>query len=605
MTGKHDRTSTYFGLKSFIFVSALICLLCAFWAPLASGAEVTRGPYLQKGTPTSVVVRWRTDAESDSRVRYGTDPGDLSMSVDDPAPTTEHELTLTGLSPDTKYYYSVGTTTETLAGEDADHFLVTPPAEGTSKPTRIWVIGDSGTADADARAVRDAYLDFTGTRYTDLWLMLGDNAYNDGTDAQHQAAVFDMYPSLLRQTVLWPTLGNHDGHTADSATQTGPYYDIFTLPAQGEAGGLASGTEAYYSFDYGNVHFICLESFETDRSAEGPMMTWLENDLASTAAQWVIAFWHHPPYSKGSHNSDVERELIEMRANALPILERHGVDLVLTGHSHSYERSFLLHGHYGRSDTLTGAMKKDGGDGRTDGDGAYEKPTPGPASQEGAVYAVAGSSGKTAGGPLNHPAMFISLNVLGSMVLDVDGNRLDAVFLDSTGAVRDRFSVIKEPQAAGLTGEYFDDPDFTNRTLTRTDAGVDFDWGEGSPDPSLEADTFSVRWTGQVQPRHSEDYTFYTTSDDGVRLWVNGEPLIDNWTDHGATEDSGTITLAAGQKYDIVMEFYENGGDALARLSWSSPSQEKEIIPQSQLYPDTQGGDATVSRSEGSIGPAR
>jgi regulation of enolase protein 1 (concanavalin A-like superfamily) len=137
----------------------------------------------------------------------------------------------------------------------------------------------------------------------------------------------------------------------------------------------------------------------------------------------------------------------------------------------------------------------------------------------------------------------------------------------------------------GLTGEYYDNIDLTNLTLTRTDATVDFDWGSGSPDPSIGADTFSVRWSGQVQPLYSETYTFYTNSDDGIRLWVNAQQVIDNWTDHGPTEDSGTIGLTAGTKYDILMEFYENGGGAVAQLSWSSASQAKQIIPQLQLYP--------------------
>ena len=114
---------------------------------------------------------------------------------------------------------------------------------------------------------------------------------------------------------------------------------------------------------------------------------------------------------------------------------------------------------------------------------------------------------------------------------------------------------------------------------------VNFDWGTGSPDPSIGADTFSVRWTGQVQPQYSETYTFYTTSDDGVRLWVNGQLLVDNWTDHGPTENSGTITLTANQKYDIVMTYYENAGGAVAQLSWSSTSQAKQIIPPNRLFP--------------------
>jgi acid phosphatase type 7 len=409
----------------------------------SSVPAVTRGPYLQSGTPASVIVRWRTDIATDSRVRYGTSQGNLNTNADNATVTTEHEVALAGLSPETTYFYSAGTTAATLAGNDADHFFVTSPTPGTPAPTRIWVLGDSGTANANAQAVRNSYSSFTGTTHTNLWLMLGDNAYDNGTDSEYQAAVFNMYPTMLKKSVLWSTIGNHDTAQSTSPPQSLPYYSIFTLPTNGEAGGLASGTEDYYSFDYGNIHFICLDSMTSDRSQAGPMMTWLQNDLASTLQQWVIAFWHHPPYSKGSHDSDTEAQLAEMRQNALPILEAGGVDLVLAGHSHSYERSFLIDGHYGTSSTFTNSFKKNGGDGRTTGNGAYTKPTLGLGPHEGAVYAVAGSSGQASGGLLNHPAMFISLNSLGSMVLDVNGNTLDAKFLNSTGAVADFFTLVK------------------------------------------------------------------------------------------------------------------------------------------------------------------
>ncbi len=415
---------------------------------------VTRGPYLQDGTPDSIVVRWRTGVASDSRVRYGTTEGSLTLAADDPAVTTEHVVRLTGLQPDTRYYYSVGTVAAEQAGGDPDHFFVTSPVPGTSRPTRIWVLGDSGTANGNARAVRDAYMGLAGSGATDLWLMLGDNAYPSGTDAQYQAAVFDMYPEMLRSAVLWPTLGNHDGYSADSATQTGPYYDVFTLPTQGEAGGLPSGTEAFYSFDYGNIHFICLDSFDTDCSPGGAMMTWLEADSMSTSREWIVAFWHHPPYSRGSHDSDTETELIQMRTNALPVLEAAGVDLVLTGHSHAYERSFLLDGHYGSSTTFTEGMKVDPGDGRIDGDGSYKKPPSGSGSHDGAVYVVAGSSGQTSGGQLNYPAMYLSLNELGSVVLEVDGPEMNLRFIDDQGALRDYFTLYKgaaAPPAADFT----------------------------------------------------------------------------------------------------------------------------------------------------------
>jgi hypothetical protein len=422
----------------------LALVLAALLPPAAAGAlAVTRGPYLQRATPYGPTVRWRTDLATESFVRLGTSPASLDQTFSVAGTRTEHEVAVAGLAPATRYYYAIGNAAGNLAGGDAGHAFDTSPLPGTRTPFRIWVVGDSGGADFRAAAVRDAYLAYPGASETDLFLMLGDNAYNDGTDAQYQAAVFAMYPTLLRRTPLWPAFGNHEAHTASSSTQSGPYYDIFTLPRLAEAGGVASGTEAYYSFDFANVHFVCLDSQGSPRQPGGAMLTWLEADLESTQQDWIVAFWHHPPYSKGSHDSDTESQLIQMREWALALLEAHGVDLVLTGHSHSYERSMLLDQHYGLSTTLAPEMILDGGDGDPAGDGAYQKGKLGPAPHDGAVFAVAGSSSSTAGGSLDHPAMVLSLNVLGSLVLDVDGSRLSTRFLDSAGVVRDAFEIEK------------------------------------------------------------------------------------------------------------------------------------------------------------------
>lgn len=244
--------------------------------------NITRGPYLQMGSSSAVTVRWRTSSATESTVNYGLSPGALTSTVTNAPLTTEHIVALTNLQPNTQYFYSISTTGGVLTGGDANHFFFTAPPTGPPHPTRVWVLGDSGTADANAAAVRNAYAAFTGATYTNLILMLGDNAYDNGTDAEFQAAVFNMYPAQLRQSVLWPTLGNHDAVNADSPTESGVYYNIFSLPRAGEAGGLASGTEAYYSFDYGNIHFICLDSHDTPRGDTSAMMTWLENDIAST-----------------------------------------------------------------------------------------------------------------------------------------------------------------------------------------------------------------------------------------------------------------------------------------------------------------------------------
>jgi uncharacterized repeat protein (TIGR03806 family) len=140
----------------------------------------------------------------------------------------------------------------------------------------------------------------------------------------------------------------------------------------------------------------------------------------------------------------------------------------------------------------------------------------------------------------------------------------------------------------GLTGRYWSNQLRTTNgapTLTRIDPEVNFSWGSGSPDPRITADHFTVLWTGQVQPQFSETYTFTTTTDDGVRLWVNSQLLIDEWTDQGPTPWSAAIALTGGQRYDLRMAYYENGGGATAQLRWSSPSATEEIIPQNQLYP--------------------
>ncbi len=434
------------GLREWRAAGTAVFFFCLFMAlaTLGPAAVVTRGPYLQQGTSNSIVIRWRTDVATSSAVGYGVSSGNFTGAVNDAAAVTNHIVSVSNLDARTKYFYRIGTATSWFT-TNTNNFFITAPAIGTIQPIRIWALGDSGTANADAFAVRDAYTAFNGPRPTDVLLMLGDNAYDAGTDAEYQAAVFNTYPTYLRNTVLWPTIGNHDQATGNAS----PYLDIFTLPQNGQAGGVASGTERYYSFDYANVHFLCLDSASSARTTNGAMFTWARADLQATAQEWIIAFWHHPPYSKGSHNSDTESGLVEMRQNFNPLLEEYGVDLVLCGHSHGYERSFFLDGHYGNSITLTAAMKKDGGDGREDGNGVYQKEGDN-IPHQGTVYTVAGSSGQTSSGSYNHPAMYTSMEVLGSAVIDVLSNRLDLTFLQDDATVGDYFTIIKAPPSTNL-----------------------------------------------------------------------------------------------------------------------------------------------------------
>ena len=420
----------------------LSILLVVFATPVVFAEVLLRGPYLQQGDSDSIIIRWRSDEATDSRVEFGTSQANLNLSANNSDVVTEHEVEITGLNPSTRYYYNIGNSTGVLAGGDAEHYFETSPVRGSAAATRIWVTGDTGTLSSGQLAVYDAYRNFTSSNYTNLWLMLGDNAYNDGTDAEYQAAFFNIYPEILRQTPVWSTFGNNDGDSADSATQTGPYYDIFNFPRSGEVGGVASGTEAYYSFDYANIHFIVLDSSQTSRSPSDAMMNWLLSDLQNVTADWLVAFWHHPPYSKGHHDSDSEFELIEMRENFLPVLETYGVDLVLSGHSHSYERSKYLDGHYGTSSSFNSSHEIDGGSGRIDDTGAYVKN--GNQPNAGAVYAVVGASGQTNVASLTHPAMNISLTQLGSMVIDVNDLIMEVKYIDETGVVADYFTITKD-----------------------------------------------------------------------------------------------------------------------------------------------------------------
>lgn len=412
---------------------------------------LTRGPYLQMASNNRMTVRWRSSGNVAGRVRYGTSINDLSSSVSEGSSTTEHEVALTGLATATTYYYSVGSSSDTLAS-GATFKFTTSPAPGTAVNTRIWVLGDAGTKNDNARSVRNTFYNWTGARDPNLVLELGDNAYDSGTDSEFQAAVFDMYPTMLRKVPFWSCLGNHETGQSGAFVDTYPYFNVYTFPKAAECGGVASGTEHYFSWDYGNIHFISLDSMTADRAANGAMGTWLASDLASNTGTWTIAFFHHPPYSRGSHNSDNsgEVQMTQMRTNILPILEAGGVDLVLSGHSHSYERSYLLDGHYGLSNTLTNAMKKNGGSGRptnAEGAGAYMKPLTGIREHYGAVYAVPGSSGQISG-VSSHPAHYYSLNELGSLVLDIDGNRLDATLVKpGTTTTTDTFTIIKQGDA--------------------------------------------------------------------------------------------------------------------------------------------------------------
>ena len=410
--------------------------------------KIIRGPYLQSVTPTGIIIRWRTDLPTDSRLVYGTSLDNLNGLIENKKGTTEHVIQLSDLEPDTKYFYRAGNSAQLFSDADSTHYFITSPANFNNKKIRIWATGDFGTGDSLARSVKNAYLKYKGNQHTDVWLMLGDIAYTRGTDKQYQEALFDnMYDELLPNTVAWPTPGNHDCRSADSESNHGPYYDIFSLPVQGDAGGVPSGTEAYYSFNYGTVHFISLDTEDTPMESDSKMIHWLQKDLEANKLKWTIVFFHHPPYTHGTHNSDMHWDsggrMFKIRENILPLLDTYGVDLVLSGHSHVYERSYLIANHYGQTKSFRGkSMVKNTNGKKRKHPTSYMKTEGSP----GAVYVVCGVSGsRPSAGKFEHPAMAFSTDRFrGSVSIEIEDNRLNAVFLDNQGVVRDWFRIEKK-----------------------------------------------------------------------------------------------------------------------------------------------------------------
>ncbi|MES2630108.1 MAG: T9SS type A sorting domain-containing protein [Bacteroidota bacterium] len=461
---------------------------CEVIGKIPGAAAIVRGPYLQTGTSESIIIHWQTDEPTNSKVTYGPTANSHPHSVTDTAQTTEHIVKLTGLTPYTKYYYTIGSTTVKIQGDSANYFMTSPTPGAEGKYT-FWVTGDCGTSSTNQKNVRDRYNTYIGNGVTNGWLLLGDNAYNSGTESEFTSNFFNIYQNdIMKHAPLWPALGNHDyaNNFANQDSHNVPYFGIFDLPKNAEAGGVPSKSEAFYSYDYGNVHFISIDSYGREEGTRlydtlGPQVQWIKADLASNTKKWVVAYWHHAPFTKGSHNSDTEDELKRIRTNFVRILERHGVDLILTGHSHSYERSKLQKGHYDVETTFNANTHNiSQSSGKYDGSAnscTYLKDS---LHTDGTVYVVAGSSGQLSGTTSGYPhnMMYYSdVTTSGSLVLEFDGSRMDAKFVCADGQIRDNFTIIKD--GATVKDYTVDLGDTANMELTAAWKGA-YKWKHSS-----------------------------------------------------------------------------------------------------------------------------
>ncbi len=440
-----------------IFISGLVLIITIH---TGFSQKITRGPYLQMSTPKSIIIRWRTDIAAASKINFGLTKGALNFSKSDDVPKTEHIIKIDNLNPNTKYLYEVATG-NTVLQSSADNFFITNPPIGSEQKVAIWALGDMGMGTESQKKVYQQYLNYTDKIHTDLWLLLGDNAYAQGYDWEFQQRFFEYYQNdrLMKQTVIFPSPGNHDYTPTTNRIIEDPildYFKIFNMPTNGEVGGIPSKSKAYYSYDYANIHFISLDSYGIEAldkylySPDSKQMKWLEEDLKANKQKWTIVYWHHPPYTMGSRNSDTESDLKSIRENVVPLLEKYKVDLVLNGHSHVYERSQMMKGHYGLEATFnqqqhgisTSSARYD----KSKDSCPYVKDSKLP-NNEGIIYVVngCGASNGSSQSAYPHNAMVYSNNVnAGSLYLEIEGNRLDAKFITEDGSIKDQFTILKD-----------------------------------------------------------------------------------------------------------------------------------------------------------------
>lgn len=592
-------------------MKGLAILLLACLTPSLTQAEFSRAPYVQLSTENSIHIVWRTLTPMKTVVRFGSSRDKLDQSVSEknviirrtaengkglttpalhsaPDGTYQFEAKITGLKPDTNYFYAIyNGETRLTAGDDSYHFR-THPVHGAKRDVYFWAVGDSGRGNKMQQDVHQAMVNYNKKHNLtlDMYLHVGDMAYGSGKDREFQANFFKMYEPTLRNTVCWPSMGNHEGNTSKGKTGIGPYYDAYITPTQGEAGGVPSGKESYYSYDYGRTHFIVLNSHDLDRAPTAAMAQWLREDLAKTSLKktdWLVAFWHHPPYTKGSHDSDKEKQLIEMREHILPILESSGVDLVLTGHSHIYERSMLIDGAY---DTPTTAENHvlDDGDGDTKGDGSYKK-SPGLTPNQGTVQIVTGHGGTGLTRKGYSPIMKRSILQNGSTLVQISGDTLKTTMLNFRGEIVDEFQIEKKQavtptriakpwqpskpvegtptKGKPIKGKYIIAKKSEWRYLAGTFPvkkwiSTDFDdsswklgkagFGYGDADDTTVLpmkDKYSnvyVRRTFELKnPKDSKNLWLGISYDDAFILYINGKEIIRNGVKEGSGKDAKGI----------------------------------------------------------------
>lgn len=310
----------------------------------AGADSIVRAPYLQRTTDRSTRIVWTTRSNAIAHVEITTPEGDAvdlaPAEVDasaHPVSARQVEAMIDNLEPGTLYCYAIREGDLPLTHRAG---FRTAPTAGSGEPVRFIAWGDSGTGEEDQLLLRDQLV----TVPFDFILHVGDIAYEEGKLQELEDTFFGVYSGLLRHFPVFPVAGNHEYATLAAA----PFREVFNLPDNGGT----TGKEQWYSFDWGNVHFVGLDTERINQD----QVAWLKADLAKSQQPWTVAFLHKPPFSSGAHGSTDES-----RSAFGPIFEQHKVALVLSGHDHDYERMkprgdvhYIVTGGGGRNTTSVG-----------------------------------------------------------------------------------------------------------------------------------------------------------------------------------------------------------------------------------------------------------
>ena len=513
-------------------------------------ATLVRGPYLQQPTDHSMVVVWSTREAGAAEVRYGVSPGTARTSVPAisrlvPAAETglafdyyHYTATLAGLAAATSYAYQPIVSGAPVASEAA---FKTAPRTGSGAISFV-AFGDSGTGSPEQRQLGALMTQDT----FDFAMHVGDIVYgNSGgtgaaTYATYQSYLFDIYGWLASKAFV-PVEGNHDSRPSNGNGKA--YLDLFELPRNGAAPAFADHAERYYSFDYGPVHFVALDTEFTflDPVRQAEQLRWLDTDLTSTTQPWTIVFLHRAPYSSGGEHGSSP----DVRAAFGPLFERHGVDLVLAGHEHNYERTIPIRESSTTTDAFVPYVVTGGG---------------------GAPLYPSGTSSWTAFSAARYRYVKIAIDAC-TLTLATIG--LDGEVFDSTSTAKCVPGNVS-PTVAMTTpaaGAHFTAPATITVSATATDsdgsiAKVDFYAGTALIGTATTA-PYSITWSGVPVGTYTltavaTDNAAATTTSSGVTISVDaaGPPpatLPEGWShaDIGNTGAAGNAS-AVGATFSVT-----------------------------------------------------